>query len=125
MTLKQDRGNKGEGIAAEYLIGRGYKIIERNYRKPWGELDIIAIAGDATLVFIEVKTMKNSLTNKSNCFITPEHNMTPSKIMKTKRAALGYANANPRMSAKGWRVDVIAIDLKADETHNLRHYENI
>ena len=125
MTLKQDRGNKGEGIAAEYLIARGYKIIERNYWKPWGELDIIAVAGDATLVFIEVKTIQNSLTNKSGDFITPEHNMTPEKIMKTKRAALGYANANPKLSARGWRVDVIAIDLKGDGTHDLRHYENI
>ncbi len=128
MTLKQERGNRGEDIAAAYLIKNKYQIIARNYRKPWGELDIIAKAGDTTLVFVEVKTIQTSLTNKSNYFIAPEHNMTRDKIRKTERAALAYANANLKSVAHGWRIDVIAIEMEGkeiDDAYNLRHYENI
>ena len=120
MTPKQKRGNRGEDIAAEYLIGKGYTIIERNHRKPWGELDIIAKKGDGTLVFVEVKAM-----GAGSKLFTPETNMTSAKIMKTKRAAVTYANANKKLSSKGWRIDVIAIDLEGDAASAIRHYENI
>lgn len=128
MTIKQERGNRGEDIAAAHLIKNKYKIIARNYRKPWGELDIIATAMDKTLVFVEVKTIQTNLTYKSNYFIAPEHNMTRDKIRKTERAAVAYANANPALAGKGWRIDVIAIEMEGKEVgdaYNLRHYENI
>ena len=120
MTPKQKRGNRGEDIAAEYLTKKGYTIIERQHRKPWGELDLIMKAGDGTLVFVEVKAMGIGSKN-----FTPEANMTSAKIMKTKRAALAYANANPKLSGRGWRIDVIAIDLEGETARNIRHYENI
>jgi putative endonuclease len=47
----------GEQIAAEHLVRRGYRIIERNYRTRWGELDIVAFDGQ-TLAFCEVKTRR-------------------------------------------------------------------
>lgn len=120
MTPKQKRGNRGEELAAEYLIRKGHTILERQHRKPWGELDIIAKATDGTLVFVEVKAM-----GAGGGAFTPEGNMTSAKIMKTKRAALTYANANPELSAKGWRIDVLAIDLEGEAAQAIRHYENI
>jgi putative endonuclease len=48
-------GQAGEEIVAAYLLARGWKIIERNWRCKIGELDIVALEGN-TLVFIEVKT---------------------------------------------------------------------
>jgi putative endonuclease len=118
MTPKQNRGNRGEEGAARYLTSNGYRILTRNYRKPWGELDIIAQAKDGTLVFVEVKAMRKGE-------LTPEHNMTPSKIMKTKRAAHAYANTHPKLSTRGWRIDVIAVDLENKGVGDIRHYENI
>lgn len=53
--LKLDEGNRGEDIAAQYLIDHGYKIIARNFRIRGGEIDIIALDSDV-LAFIEVKT---------------------------------------------------------------------
>lgn len=120
MTPKQKRGNRGEDLAAEYLIAKGHTIIDRQHRKPWGELDIVAKAGDGTLVFVEVKAM-----GAGGGAFTPEGNMTAAKVMKTKRAALAYANANPKLSGRGWRIDVIAIDLEGDAARDLRHYKNI
>jgi putative endonuclease len=52
-------GALGERLAAEHLIGRGFRILERNYRTRWGELDIVAFDG-RTLAFCEVKTRKVS-----------------------------------------------------------------
>ena len=49
----------GENIATEFLLKKGFQIIERNFLKPFGEIDIIA-KDNNYLVFIEVKTRKNS-----------------------------------------------------------------
>jgi putative endonuclease len=50
-------GETGEQIAADHLTRRGFRILERNYRTRWGELDIVAFDG-RTLVFCEVKTRR-------------------------------------------------------------------
>ncbi|MCY3568179.1 MAG: YraN family protein [Chloroflexi bacterium] len=49
-------GAAGEQVAARYLSARGYQIIERNYRRRWGEADIIALAVDGTYVIVEVRS---------------------------------------------------------------------
>ena len=54
---KAVKGKLGEDFTADYLIKNGYDIITRNYRKPCGEIDIIATKGDI-LAFVEVKTRK-------------------------------------------------------------------
>ena len=46
MTQKTELGKLGEDLACRYLVDKGYRIIERNYRKPWGELDVIAKSPD-------------------------------------------------------------------------------
>jgi putative endonuclease len=59
-------GLRGEQLAAEHLVRRGFQILERNYRTRWGELDIIAFDG-TTLAFCEVKT-RRLLTRAENPF---------------------------------------------------------
>ena len=58
MFTTKNIGDSGEEIAANYLIGKGYEIIERNFRTNVGEIDIIA-AHDGFIVFVEVKTRLN------------------------------------------------------------------
>lgn len=149
MTRRQKIGKEGEDEAVEYLKNKRYRIIERNYWKPWGELDVIARAPDTTLVFIEVKTIYTNLTSKSNQFtptpsqiphnpdirasyekvwgfINPEDNMTRAKIIKTKRAAELYANNNRHLvTQKGWRIDLVAVAFGPYGPLDIKHYENI
>ena len=49
-------GAAGERLAANYLEARGYGIVERNYRRRWGEADIIALAPDGAQVIVEVRS---------------------------------------------------------------------
>lgn len=58
MTRKREVGDFGEEITASYLEKNGYRILDRNYTKPFGEIDIIAIKGDV-ISFVEVKTRKS------------------------------------------------------------------
>ncbi|NMA87273.1 MAG: YraN family protein [Tissierellia bacterium] len=55
MKNNRKKGIIGEEIAAKYLLSKGYKIIDKNYRTNIGEIDIIALENDV-LAFIEVKT---------------------------------------------------------------------
>lgn len=119
-------GKAGENAAAEYLIRKKYRIMERNHLRRWGEIDIVAKAGDATLVFVEVKTLSLGAGDCTWGNLRPEDNMTSAKIMKTKRAAQAYANAHPKLvTEKGWRIDMIAVDLCDGAPLDIRHYENI
>jgi len=122
MNQRSSLGKEGEEYAAEFLKKKKYKIIGRNVLKPWGELDIVAIAPDKTLVFVEVKTMED----RGEEFLSPENQMSFSKIKKFKKAASLYAGAHEKLVDKkrGWRLDVIALSKWADE-YDARYYENI
>ena len=60
MPQRPDRrralGDAGEDLAAAYLVARGYRIIERNYRRRWGEADIVALDPEGTHVIVEVRS---------------------------------------------------------------------
>lgn len=125
MTYKSELGKKGEDLACEYLVEKGFKILERNFRRPWGELDIVAKAPDKTLVFIEVKTISNNFGQDFGG-LSPENQMTQSKLRKFKRTASLYANSNEGLvrDKRGWRLDLIAITVDS-QNHHIKHYENI
>jgi len=126
MTYRSELGKYGEDKACEYLVKNGYKIIERNYRKPWGELDIIAKSSEKILVFIEVKTMRQ-YGNAADEFaeLLPEDQMTSAKIKKFKRTAELYAQNNEKLiNDKGWRCDLITLTI-SEKDDVIRYYENI
>ena len=130
MIQKSEIGKLGENLACEYLKDKGYWIIERNFRKPWGELDIIAKSKDGTLVFVEVKTMRQ-LNNPAIAGLMPEDQLTSSKLKKLRRTASLYAGHNQELikDKRGWRIDLIAINLE-DLTNSIKdcevnHYKNL
>ena len=129
MTQKAELGKFGEDLACDYLRTKKYRIIERNYRKPWGELDIVALAPDKTLVFVEVKTVRQSFGDAEE--INPEEQMTLAKMRKFKRTAALYAGDHQELfnDQKGWRLDLIAITINGltikEKDFLIKHYENI
>ena len=56
-SQRSQLGNRGEQLAAQYLVQRGYTLIARNWRCAHGEIDIVALA-DSSIVFVEVRTRR-------------------------------------------------------------------
>ena len=108
-------GEKGEEIAAKYLIKRGYKIIQTNWTCQIGEVDIVAQDGD-NVVLVEVKTRR--ILNKDDS-IMPELAVNKAKQEKYRTLALMYAALHPALISI--RFDVVAINLVAPSTASLRH----
>lgn len=99
----KDIGKKGEDLAVTYLKGHGYKIIEQNFQKRYGEIDIVAKDGN-TLVFIEVKTRSSSQ------FGSPLEAITPWKMKALTRSAYFYKNLHPDLP-ESLRIDVVSVLL--------------
>ena len=100
-------GRLGEDLAVAHLRTHGYTILQRNYRKSFGEIDIIARDG-AALVFIEVKT------RRGNCCGPPALAVTPRKQQQISRVAEDYL-ARHNLFDSLIRFDVVAILLSTNE----------
>lgn len=111
-------GKTGEDIAVNFLTGKGYEIVQRNYRySNTGEIDIIAKDGDY-LVFVEVKT-KGNLE-----FGLPDHAVSKGKLKQVRRIAEYYLY-DKEIKETNCRIDVIAILVEKGEVKSLNHYENV
>lgn len=122
MHIANPIGKKGEDEAVAFLKKKKYKILERNYRKHYAEIDIIAIdtaKPEPVLVFIEVKT------RTSNKFGTPFESITSWKLKPLLRAAQTYAMSHPKLP-QSLRIDAIAVILDIElKLASLEHMENI
>lgn len=96
-------GKLGEAIAAEHLTGVGYQIIERNFRCPLGEIDIVA-RDHETLVFVEVRSLRT--VN----YGSPLESVGLVKQRKLSRVAEYYLNRHGLHQQKA-RFDVVAVKL--------------
>lgn len=97
-------GNTGEKLAQEYLLKKGYEILEMNKRfSRFCEIDIIAKDKD-TFVFCEVKTRKTNICG------SPLEAITKSKYQNIKKGIFFYMQENP--NCKKYRIDAISIVLK-------------
>jgi putative endonuclease len=113
--VRQRFGNQGEAEAARFLEGLGYKILERQLRGQFGELDLVALDRD-TVVFIEVKTRASSAAGH------PTESVTLAKQKKITRSALVYLKQKRWLNHKA-RFDVIAILWpRQGEAPQLQHY---
>ena len=138
-------GRWGESLAADYLLARGYQILERNARTPYGEIDLVAcqicpvdadvipIVGDCfggrtpprndipyrvVIVFVEVKT------RRSSAYGLPEAAITARKQTHLLNAAQSYLQTHPDLYGD-WRIDVIAIRCtRAGTQPEVIHFEN-
>jgi putative endonuclease len=115
---RQSIGRMGESLAVAFLEKKGYAIIERNYRTPHGEIDLI-VNRDKLIAFVEVKT------RASNSLGPPEISITPRKIEHMRNAAEYFIQQHPEM-ANDWRIDAITIQLNTNQSAPLiDHFENV
>ncbi|HJV64654.1 MAG TPA: YraN family protein [Geomonas sp.] len=110
------KGEVGESIAATFLKGEGFSIVERNFRCVCGEVDIIAREG-RTIVFVEVKCRKN------NNYGPPQLAVTPFKQRQISKAALVWLSKKRLYDADA-RFDVVAIMLHRHDLPEIEHIRN-
>lgn len=110
-------GSSGERLAAGWLEARGFRVLARNWRCAYGELDLIAEeAGE--LVFIEVKTRRGIAHG------APEEAITANKRAHLVAAAESYLMEHQR-EEQPWRIDVVAVQLDgAGRLTDVRHYRS-
>lgn len=121
MNNNKNIGEIGESAACWFLLKNKYKILFRNYREKFDEIDIIARSFDGVLVFVEVKTLKENVGD-----LIPEDNLTKSKLKKISRACRIFAGSHKELvNDRGWRIDLIAITLHGEGDSIISHYENV
>src|SRR3989344_6638348 len=122
-TQKQVIGRLGEDIAAKHLENRGFSIVGLNYRKKYGEIDIIAQKGKITH-FIEVKSvteLANSRLGRSENFnqnvsrvtdnYRPEDNIHPQKLKRLARTIQAYLLEKFPKGEPEWQFDAVTVRL--------------
>lgn len=106
-TKKRQIGDLGERLAKNYLMRKGYKIIDTNFHSRFGEIDLIVQNKQDKfnpLVFIEVKT------RTSNNFGSPEESVDALKKSKIVKTIINYLEQKNIMT-DDWQVDIVAVDL--------------
>jgi putative endonuclease len=108
-------GQWGENVAASYLEKHGYKLVARNVRTPYGEIDIV-VEKDGFTIFVEVKTRTSSSLGP------PEISVTPKKQEHMLAAAEHYAQEH---EIDYWQIDVMAVEGKPGSQPVFTHFENV
>ncbi len=100
LTERRALGNRGEDLAAVFFLGKGFRVMERNWSRPFGEIDLI-LEKEGKVHFVEVKT------RKSLEFGYPEESITRSKLRHLAKAIEVYLIEHPLVTA--YQVDALAI----------------
>lgn len=120
VSSKLSLGRWGETLAAEYLEAKGYTILERNNRTPYGEIDLIAARDQPpVLLFVEVKT------RRSRQFGPPEEAVNQRKLQHLRASVEFFLQEHPGIPGDP-RIDVIAIQrYRSDQPPLITHFENV
>ena len=113
-SITSQTGSVGEDIAAIFVQRKGFSIIEKNYRKPWGEIDIVA-ERDGTVHFIEVKAVSRSIVDDGSREMDyrPEEMVTISKLRKVARTAALYMES--KRDTREYQIDVVGVLLDTEK----------
>jgi putative endonuclease len=117
MTHNQALGRYGETLAARHLVSQGMVLLERNWRCPDGEIDLVLRDGEA-LVVCEVKT------RSSNDFGSPHEAITGVKVARLRRLAAAWLAAHDARPI-GVRIDFVAIVRPRRGNASLEHVRGV
>ena len=108
---KRKLGAIGEEVACKYLETKGFRVLERNYLRKWGEIDIIAEKGNL-LSFIEVKTVSREPGEREpGKGYRPEENVHPAKLKRLHRVIQTYLLDRKVPEGREWRIDIACVYL--------------
>jgi len=110
-------GRQGEEVATAFLQKKGYRILERNFRLAYGEVDIIAQDGPF-LVFVEVKL------RQGDDYGSGEEAINRRKIAHIEKVGEYYATLHPQLP-QTLRIDVVSINLSRKNPPQIRLFKNI
>lgn len=111
-SATQQKGELGEHIACRFLSERGYTVIERNYTRKWGEIDIVA-RKDTITYFFEVKSVsREKVTNFSHetDLLRPEDQMHAAKQERLKRTIQSYILEH---DLENWEFSLVCVYIDA------------
>jgi putative endonuclease len=123
-TKRQNIGKLGEDIAVRFLVKHGYSVVERNYLRKWGELDIIC-RKDGVFHFIEVKAVsRETVLSELNDDYRPEDNVHTKKLGRIRNTIQTYII--DRAIEGDWMFHVISVTLDPiTKVARVRIIENI
>ena len=111
---KQKIGEIGENVAVKFLVKRGFSILDRNYTKKWGEIDVVA-EKSGRIYFIEVKSVSretlNNVPHETLDEYKPEDNMHPWKLKRLSRTIQTYLLSKNISEEKEWQGDLLVVFL--------------
>jgi putative endonuclease len=111
---KQKIGEIGENIATKFLVKHNFVILDRNYTKKWGEIDIVAEKSNK-LHFVEVKSVSKPnldiVTRGTLDQYKPEDNMHPWKLKRLSRTIQTYLLSKNVPDEKNWQLDLLVVFL--------------
>jgi len=111
-------GKKGEELAAKYLKKKGFKIISRNFKNRFGEIDLIVFK-KSLLAFVEVKTRVGSID------FNPEWAINFNKVSRVQKMAQVFLVQN-KIDYQDLRIDVVCVCLSEEgKLLKIDHYENM
>lgn len=120
-SIKRQFGDIGERIAEKYLIGKGYTILERNFLRRWGEIDLVT-QKDNTIVFFEIKTRDKGHVS----YFPAEASVNRTKRHKLFKVCSTYLQEKKYTINQEWQVDVLTIAIdKITKRAKINHIENV
>ena len=96
-------GAMAERLASRYLSERGYRILNRNYRKPWGEIDVV-VEKDDCLMFVEIKASRQFHSG-----FDAELRAGMTKLHKVARTAQTYLADHHYSADQLWQIDIVSV----------------
>ena len=111
-------GQLGEDLACRFLEDKGFEVVDRNYRKKWGELDIVSRESDGTIRFVEVKAVSREIVTQDGKDVLrekelyrPEDQIHPLKQKRLQRAIMSYLIKHKVGEETPWQFDVILVRI--------------
>ena len=122
---KRAKGNIGENIACEFIASKGFHVLDRNYLKKWGELDIVATK-DRMIHFFEVKSIVGNYSDQNSSSHRPEDNVDGWKVKHLRRIVETYLDERSGGQETPFQFHILCVYMNMNNhTARVKMIENV